>query len=352
MPGRVVLDSIPGRSLAHNRCGDPTVRTTPIYLPPSYDTDPERHFPTIYLLAGYSGCGMAYLNHNPWAPTMVDRLDALMTAGCPEFVAVMPDGFTRWGGGQYLDSPAQGRYQSYVADDLVGYVDAHYRTLQGAAHRGVAGKSSGGFGALRLGMERPDRFGGVVCHSGDVYFEYAYRGEIAQAAATVAAYGGVGGFVEHFERTRRKSSADFATMNVLAMACAYSPAADLQVPGLGADLPFDLESYAFRPDVWERWLAHDPLHMLDPARTPAAAEHAANLRALRLLFLDVGTRDEYHLHLGARLLVRRLWELQVAHRYDEFDDGHRDTAYRYEISLPQLAAALSAEPHKGEPTTP
>ena len=91
---------------------------------------------------------------------------------------------------------------------------------------------------------------------------------------------------------------------------------------------------AFRDDVWRRWLELDPLHMLE-SRGDA-------LRSMRLVYIDCGTKDEWHLHLGARLFARRLRELGIAHEHHEFDDGHMNVSYRYDVSLPKLAAALGA----------
>jgi hypothetical protein len=74
------------------------------------------------------------------------------------------------------------------------------------------------------------------------------------------------------------------------------------------------------------------------------AAHAESLRQLKLLFIDAGTRDEHNLDLGARIFVGRLRALGVACEHQEFDDGHRGTAYRYDVSLPKLAAAIGAPP--------
>ena len=115
------------------------------------------------------------------------------------------------------------------------------------------------------------------------------------------------------------------------MAAAYSPDPAAE---LGIELPCDLETGAFRDDVWARWLAHDPLRVLP--------ERDAALRSLRLLYLDCGTQDEFHLHHGARLFVRELKARGIAHEYEEFDDGHMNVSYRYDTSLPRLARALGA----------
>jgi S-formylglutathione hydrolase FrmB len=102
---------------------------------------------------------------------------------------------------------------------------------------------------------------------------------------------------------------------------------------LGIDLPFDWETGEVRQSVWERWLEHDPVRMVE--------RHADALRSLKLLFIDCGSRDQFHLHHGARILTARLRELGVEHEYEEFDDNHSDIQYRYDVSLPKLVKALS-----------
>lgn len=198
----------------------------------------------------------------------------------------------------------------------------------------MLGKSSGGYGALALGMRHADVFGAVASHSGDLYFEYCYRGDVPKFCVAIQAAGGVQPWLERFERQIQKKHDDFVVLNILAMAAAYSP--NPATPPFGIDLPCDVETGAFRDDVWARWLEHDPLRMLD--------RHADALRSLRLLHLDCGTRDEWFLHLGARMFARRLTELGIAHHHEEFDDGHMNVGYRYDVSLPRVAAALGAAP--------
>ena len=235
-------------------------------------------------------------------------------------------------GSQYLDSGATGRYETHVVEELVPWADGRHRTLAGRDHRGVAGKSSGGYGALTLGMKHPDVFGAVACHSGDLYFDYCYRGDVPKACSQIQQAGGLKAWLERFEGKRQKNADDLLTFNIVGMAAAYSPAAG--AAPYGFELPCDLESGAFREDVWKRWLEHDPLVMLDA--------HVTALRSLRLLYLDCGTRDEFHLQHGARLLARRLGALGIAHEHEEYDDGHMNVSYRYDVSLPKLARALGA----------
>ena len=331
--GTVVIERFHSKLLEGNRAGDSPERRVPVYLPPSYAESPKRRFPVCFVLTGFTGRGRMLLNDNPWIPALDDRMDALIDRGaCEEMILVMPDCFTRYGGSQYLNSGATGRYMDHLVEELVPWADARYRTLPGREHRGVVGKSSGGYGALVLGMLHPETFGAVASHSGDLYFEYCYLPDVPKALTQIQSAGGLQAWLEKFEAKHQHNNDDMLALNMLGMAASYSPAPAAEP--FGFELPFDLESGAFREEVWRRWLEWDPLRMLE--------SRADALRSLRLLYLDCGTRDEWSLHHGARLLTRRLRELGIAHEHEEFDDGHLNIQYRYDVSLPKLARALSA----------
>src|SRR6185369_8195523 len=218
------------------------------------------------------------LNDAPWSLALDDRMNALIDSGrCGEMILVMPDAFTRYGGSQYIDSSATGRYGEHVARELVAWVDARYRTRADRAHRGIAGKSSGGYGALVHGFLHPEIFGAVACHSGDMYFDYCYRADVPKFCSLVQRVGGIEAWLEAFEAKPQKKHDDLSALNIVAMAAAYSP--NPAAP-LGIDLPCDLETGAFRPEVWARWLEHDPIQMLERS--------ADALRSLALLYLDCG----------------------------------------------------------------
>jgi enterochelin esterase family protein len=333
MRGQVELLEFESEVLKGNPAGDPHRRRIPVYLPPSYGTARERRYPVAYVLTGFTGRGLMLLNDGPWSPSLPDRMDGLLERGLSaEMILVMPDGFTRFGGSQYLNSTATGRYEDHIVGELVPHVDRAFRTMAGAAHRGVVGKSSGGYGALVLGMKHPEVFGALACHSGDVYFDYCYRGDVPKFCSALQEAGGLEAWLGAFEAKVQKKHADLEVLNILAMAAAYSP--NPEARPFGIDLPCDLATGAFREDVWRRWLEHDPLLLLE--------RHAAALRGMRLVYLDCGTKDEFHLHHGARLFTRRLAELSIAHEYQEFADGHMNVSYRYDVSLPKLARALAA----------
>jgi enterochelin esterase family protein len=315
-----------GAALQGNPLGDPVDRDVFVYLPPGREEKDCAGLPLILLLPGFAGRGRGMLGDNLYSPSIDDRMTALIEGGCPPVVLALADCSTKLGGSQYINSKGVGQYQDYLVKDLVPLL----KDRLGTGLTGVAGKSSGGYGALRLGMEASDVFSAVACHSGDCYFEYGYLPDIPKAAAAIARAGSVAEFLSEFHRKEKKSSEQIITLSMLAMSACYSPRAD----GNGFELPFDESNGAYRPEVFARWLDHDPYMMV--------RQFALALKSLKLLFLDVGSRDEFHLQLGARLLRDRLLELGVGVTYEEFDDGHFSTAYRYGTSLPLLARALSS----------
>ncbi|MFC1747022.1 alpha/beta hydrolase [Candidatus Neomarinimicrobiota bacterium] len=325
--GSLLSLDIDSRLLRDNPLGDPNQRQFPVYLPPDYDESHQR-FPTIYALAGFTGTGQNMPNFNVWEESLPEQIDDLIVNGdCPPVIVVMPDCFTGLGGSQYVNSTATGAYEDYIVTEIIPLVDRKLRTLAAGNHRGVIGKSSGGYGALRLAMRHPGLFGSVACQSGDMYFEYSYLRDFPVAVNGLNQAGGLAAFLEQFARSRKKGAL-IPTLNIIAMAAAYSPRDSKP------ELPFDLPSGELIPEVWERWLAFDPIRMVD---TPEAA---AALRDLNLLFIDAGERDEYALHLGARIFVSKLYNLGITHEYEEFPDGHFGINYRMKTGLEKVARSL------------
>src|SRR5438045_3736985 len=113
--------------LAENPLGDPATREVVVCLPPSYQTT-QRRFPVIYFLPGFTGFGRVLLNRSAWVTPMDVRVTQAMRGGqAKEAIVVLPDCFTRYGGSQYVDSPAIGRYQSYLTEELVPLIDRRFR---------------------------------------------------------------------------------------------------------------------------------------------------------------------------------------------------------------------------------
>jgi len=303
-----------------------------VWLPPGYE-ESHRRYPVVYFLAGFASRGTMLLNEALWEENLPRRLGRLTAAGIvAPLIAVMPDCSTRLGGSQYINSPATGRYEDFLVEELVPYVDSHFRTLPEPERRAVMGKSSGGYGATVLAMRHPDRFGLAADHSGDKGFDLCYRPDFPKCVAALDAYEhSAAKFLETFPQPPAARGRHwFDLVNMLAMASCYSPNANSP---LGFDLPFDEFTCELREEVWKTWLGHDPVHLVE--------KHADALRSLRLYYLDCGRRDEYRLQYGARLYAERLREFDVRHRYEEFDGGHRGTSFRYDLSLRALCEAMA-----------
>ncbi|NTU58250.1 MAG: esterase [Chlorobiaceae bacterium] len=330
----VVYETVAGTTLEGNALGDPAARNVPVYLPPSYDG--EKRFPVIYLLAGFASTGTSFLNFSFGRPTVPETVDMMIRRGLmPETILVMPDCMTRYGGSQYVDSPATGDYETYLTEELIPWIDSRFSTFAESTHRAVAGKSSGGFGALRLGMRHPELFSAVACHSGDMDFELCYRPNFPNAARTLEKYGGsVTAFFRNWESLDKKPRGEFALLDMMAMSAAYSPDPSRPAPE-NMTLPFDPRTCRPVPEVWERWQQFDPIVMMDEEQYRDA------LCSLKLLFLDCGSQDEYNLQFGHRRFSDLATTAGIAHRYEEFPDTHADTSYRYRTSLPLLASAIS-----------
>ncbi len=325
--------------LQGNPLGDPYRRITPVYLPPSYANSGRRCYPVVYVLAGFTGQGRMMLHESAWGETLPQRLDRLIDQRrMEEAIFVLPDCMTRFGGSQYVDSSATGPYESYLLSELVPAIDSRYRT---GAGRGVVGKSSGGFGALRLAFKRPDIFHVCVSHSGDAAFEYCYMPDFPAAAVAIEAAGGAAAWFDEFLSRPKHRSSDHATINVLGMAAAYSPNPERAI---GFDLPFDTRTAELIPRIWARWLAHDPVRVAESESCRAAE--------LDGVFIDCGTSDQFRLYAGARQLVDRLRERGIAVLHEEFADDHFGLSYRYDSSFPWLVDTLTNRNRSTKPGSP
>jgi len=326
--GRVEMRPFESDALRGNRAGDPHVREVPVYLPPGHDSA-GASFPVLFVLVGFTGRAHSQLETHPWRTGLVSRYDRAVERGdAPPAILVLPDAFTSIGGSQYVNSSYLGRYEDYVAKELVAFVDETYPVRSG--RRAVVGKSSGGFGALHLAMRHPDVFPVCASISGDCCFEYGYASEFLVALRALGRFDGdPARFLEAFRARPKLDSEGHAAINLLAMSACYSP--NDKSP-LGFDLPVDLRTGERIDEVWQRWLEFDPV--------VACERYADALKQLELLHVEAGRNDEFHLQFGLRILVRRLRELGIGHEHEEHDGGHFDLDERYDLLLPKLIAAL------------
>jgi hypothetical protein len=332
--GRFDDAEIESEALRGNALGDPHVRPLRVYLPPEYDRDEERRFPSIYVIQGLTGQLDMWRNRAPFRKNFPELADELFASGdAPPAVLVYVDAWTSIGGSQFLDSPGTGHYHTYLCDEVVPWVDERYRTLPGSEHRGITGKSSGGYGAMVTPMLRPDLFGGFATHAGDALFEVCYLPETRDAVRALR--DDYDGSFERFwddfrSRPALSKPADNVLLNTWCMAACYSADEDGTVR-----LPFDVDTGELLPEVWERWLARDPVRMV--------ASHAEALRGMNAIYIDAGNRDEWFLDLGAEAFRRALEEIGVTDYFFEiFDATHMGIEYRYPQAVRYLAERLNA----------
>jgi S-formylglutathione hydrolase FrmB len=329
--GRLDEHVLESEALRGNRLGDPHRRPLWVYTPPGAG---DAQLPSIYLIQGHTGQLDMWRNRSAFRPNVLELVDALFAdEGCPPALVVFVDAWTSYGGSQFLDSPGVGNYHTHLCDEIVPFVDAHYRTNAAAAHRGIAGKSSGGYGAMVTPMLRPDLFGGLATHAGDALFELCYLPDFREATRALRdAYdGSFDRFWEDFRsRPAFAKGTDFPLLNTWAMAACYSANEDGSI-----DLPFDTETGQLIDEVWQRWLAWDPVRMVD--------RYADALRGLRAVYVDAGKGDQFFLDLGAAGFRQALTRVGVTDVFFELFDGtHSAIEYRYPIALRYLAERLTS----------
>jgi hypothetical protein len=333
LAGRFDEHAFESEVLKGNPLGDPNVRPLWVYVPPGYDDEPDRRYPSIYVIQGLTGQIDAWRNRTAFRKNFPELVDELFASGeSPPAVLVFVDAWTSLGGSQFIDSPGTGRYLTYICDELVPFVDENYRTLEGPEHRGVAGKSSGGYGAMVDAMLRPDIFGGLATHAGDALFEMCYLPDFRKSVRTLRDQyeGSFDKFWEDFRsRPAFAKDSDATLLNDWCMAACYSADEDGTVR-----LPYDTDTGELQPDVWERWLAWDPVRMV--------AGHADALRGLKAIYIDCGKRDQFYLDLGAEAFRRELEKIGLTDVFFElFDATHSAIEYRYPLAVKYLAERLS-----------
>jgi hypothetical protein len=317
--------------LEGNPLGDSAVRPLFVYRPPAADSETRQRLPSVYLLQGFGGQLEEWLAPTASGPTTIERLDAMFCAGeCPPALIVFVDASTSRGGSQFLNSTGCGRYLDYVCDEVIPFVDTRYATLGAREHRGVSGKSSGGYGAMLVSMLRPDLFGALASHAGDALFECCYQPFFPVAARMLRSH--FEGSWDTFEDRIETADFDWRQCAVLfaayGTACAYTP--DPNRPGKPL-IPFDSLGRPIE-EIWSLWLALDPVRM--------ARSHAGALASMRRIYLDAGRNDEFFLDLGAEAFSDELARLGIDHSLELFDGNHDGVDQRIPAAIRELVNAL------------
>jgi len=337
--GKVACFKHQSEVLKNNIWSDPADRDFYVYLPPAYQDSGEPYV-ALWDFAAFTNAGPGHLNWRNQGENLPQRLDRLIGSGeMPPVVVPMPDCYTSLGGNQYVNSPSVGQYADYVVEELVPFLSRHVNVINNRDGRGVFGKSSGGYGALVHAMYFSNTWGGLASHAGDIGFEWVYRPEFPRTAAVLSALGGDPyRFLKNFWNKKSPGSPDYSTLLTLAMAASYDPG---DSPETAIQLPFDLHTCEMDELRWSRWLSHDPLNLLE--------SHATQLSSLNMLYIDVGSRDQYNIQYGTRAFIKGLEKLGIEHHFEEFDGTHSGMDWRLDISLPMLAKALYAACGVGDP---
>jgi hypothetical protein len=334
LSGRLDEHVFTSELLRGNPLDDPHQRPLWVYLPPGYDADPQRRYPTVYVIQGYTGHIAMWRNRMPYRQPFPETADQVFASGqAPPAIVVYVDAWTRYGGSQFVDSPGTGRYHSYLCDEIVPWVDRNYRTLPAPEHRAIAGKSSGGFGAMITPMLRPDLFGALATHAGDTLYEYCYLPEFSKAARYLRRYDAdIFGWWQDFQsRPAFSREEDTSLLTVLGVAACFSARED-GTP----ELPFDPRTGVLREELWRRWLDLDPVRMVP--------RYADAVRSLHAVWIDAGTRDDFYLDLGAEAFHDALGEVGVSDEvvhFELFDATHAGIDYRYPQSLAWLCQRIA-----------
>jgi hypothetical protein len=327
--------TIESELLAGNPLNDPSRRPLFVYRSPGLASGKTSGpVPSVYVIQGFTGQADMWLSRSAFEPTMIERLDAMFAGSdCPDGIVVFVDCWTSRGGSQFLNSTSTGPYLDYLCDEIPAFIDERYPTMADRDHRGLAGKSSGGYGAMVVPMLRPDVFGALASHAGDALFECCYQRDFPVAARDLRDKF-EGSYEVFFRQLAETDHFDFGRFGkpweIYGYACAYTP--DPDRPG-EALLPFEIATGRLIDDIWERWLELDPVRMA-PRRSDA-------LQSMRRVYLDAGKGDEYFLDLGAQAFADELKKLGVDHTLELFDGKHGGMTYRYPGAIRELLLALT-----------
>jgi len=322
---RIIIES---HALENNMLGDPSVRAVDIYLPAGHD---GRDLPLLVDLVGFTGSGLSHTNWVSFRENLPERLDRLIgEQKMPPVVVAFPDCFTRLGGNQYINSAATGAWEDFLLQEMLPAIEQRYG-CGGPGRRGVFGKSSGGYGAITHALRHSDIWSAAACHSGDMGFELCYLPDMPAVLRALAdAENSIERWWQQLEAARKHPEDSGKVINMLAMAASYDPD---PTQFLGIRLPVTIDTCELIEERWANWARQDPVIAIE--------SQAESLRRLKALYIDCGEKDQFNLLYGARRLVRRLNELGVRHRYEEFPDNHTGVDYRMDDSLPFLAQALT-----------
>jgi len=336
-PGTLENLQVHSKALENNKLGDSADQAVAVYLPPSYKTSPAKRYPTLYLLHGFDSNIRSWTSHGYQDMNLQDSMDALVAAGAVrEMIVVVPNGRNSYLGSFYTNSSVTGKWEDFILQDLVSYVDSHYRTVPRAESRGIAGHSMGGCAAIMMGMKHPEVFSAVYAMSPcclGMEADLTSSNPIWHAALAAKSKGAKDQFASD-----PQSLEQFWVDAFLSLAAALSP--DLNQGPFFVDLPYRDQNGNLVQDepAWTEWHEKMPLEIV--------SNYGTNLLQLRGLFIDYGLEDDFtHIPVTARLFSEKLDRLGVPHIMASYRGDHSDhIRERLETSaLPFFSRVLVGE---------
>jgi len=283
--------------------GESADRDVLVVLPPSYATDTRRRYPVLYALHGYS------IGAEQWVKEIhvPQTIEGAFAKGAREMIVVFPDSKTIHNGSMYSSSVTTGDFETFIARDLVRYIDAHYRTIPDRLSRGLAGHSMGGYGTARIGMKHPDMFGAIYMMS-PCCLSARTAGPVDPRAAAA---------LEAVKSPAESAGLPFLLRVQLASAAAWSP--NPKNPPLYLDLP--TKDGVAQPEVLAKWAANAPLAFVD--------QYIGNLRQYRAIAMDVGDQDG--LRFDAAKLHEAMDRYGIANSFEIYPGTHvSNVAFRFQ----------------------
>jgi enterochelin esterase-like enzyme len=299
--GRIVDAEILSKALADNLVGVNPRRRIKVYLPPGYERGAAR-YPVVY-----------YIHNYHWSPRQIfeeNRLHefverAVERGQLGEVILVAGDFTTPTGFNFFANDRVAGRWVDHIAQELVPYVDGHYRTRAAAASRGIAGDFFGGYAAIKLPMLRPGLFGAA----------YALH-PVGTGTGIYPGYARPDWNIVHEARTWEDLGRDTYAPVYVAMAQAYLP--NPARPPFFCDFMVEPADGKLEPHTANISALQARFHL-----DSLLVEHAAALKRLRGLKFDWGRYDPTYGHVHAsQALTLKLDGYGVPHFSEEYSGNH------------------------------
>lgn len=296
--GTVERIKVHGKSLEGNLEGDSPDRDVTIYLPPGYDANRNQRYPVLYLLHGYlltdqywTGAPVSIPGLNAPSVNLPAAMEGLLSRGeAKPMIVVMPNAYSAYAGSMYSSSVTTGDWETYIAEDLVAYMDSHFRTIPDRLSRGLAGHSMGGYGTIRIGMKRPDVFSSLYIMSACCLINNPLPAAPANS-----------------KQSNTKGGRGPSQINS-AWSAAFSP--NPKNPPDYFDEP--IKDGHEQPLVIAKWHAASPLAMIN--------QYVTNIKKYHAIMADVGLQDG--LAGQNKELDQMMTDFGIAHTFETYEGDH------------------------------